>query len=66
MLCDFCGTKWRRSQLIVDRNGFLVCPQDVGPDRVPFARAPHILNNEGTGSELDFEPAASDEIPVLL
>lgn len=26
--CDFCGTKWRRSELRVDGDGKLYCPQE--------------------------------------
>lgn len=66
-LCTLCGVKWRRSQLIEDRNGFLVCPDDVGPDKVPYARAGHVLNDEGTGASLSPNLAGlSDEVPVLL
>jgi hypothetical protein len=28
--CDYCGVRWRRSQLRMDRSGLLVCP-DEGP-----------------------------------
>ena len=28
--CDYCGVKWRRSQLRVDGSGLFVCP-DEGP-----------------------------------
>lgn len=29
-MCDYCGANWRRSQLIKDRAGYLVCPDDQG------------------------------------
>ena len=29
-MCDYCGVNWRRSKLIRDRAGYLVCPDDRG------------------------------------
>lgn len=63
--CTFCGVRWRRSQLITDRNGFLVCPDDVGPDLVPYARPAHIYNDEGTGGTVNPSEAIYDEVVVL-
>ena len=28
--CDYCGSRWRRSQCVRDRSGRLACPQDQG------------------------------------
>jgi hypothetical protein len=28
--CDYCGTPWHRSQLTLDADGFLRCPQESG------------------------------------
>lgn len=64
-LCDICGVKWRRSQLYRSRSGLLVCPQDADDDRLPYIRAPHIQNNEGTGSEIAAH-TQSDPLPVVL
>ena len=57
--CDYCGVKWRRSKLRRDRSGLLACPDDVGADRVPFARPPHVQNNWGTGGTSPAEIAAA-------
>lgn len=68
-LCDYCGVKWRRSQLRRDGSGLLACPDDLGPDRVAFARAPHVQNNYGTGpspSALAEDYDTVDPFPVLL
>lgn len=28
--CDYCGTPWHRSDLKLDRDGFLRCPLETG------------------------------------
>lgn len=64
-LCFYCGVKWPLAKLIKDRSGYLTCPDDVGPDRVPYARGRHIRNDEGTGSSIAPSDIV-DPIPVLL
>jgi len=49
-LCDYCGCKFWRSQLRRQPSGYLACPYDVGDKH--YARPPHILNNDGTGSSI--------------
>jgi hypothetical protein len=39
-LCDYCGVQWYRSQLVRDRSGLLVCPDEGdGKDSVTLSEA---------------------------
>lgn len=64
--CDLCGTVWRLSQLHRERSGLLVCPWDVGPERADYIRAPHIMNNEGTGTGVPQFGEHDSDVPVVL
>jgi hypothetical protein len=57
--CDYCGVKWRFSQLTRMPWGLYACPDDLGDTR--YAAAPRIPNNEGTGSSA---PAAAPQTEV--
>lgn len=61
--CDYCGAAYYLSQLRRNVAGFLVCRDDDG-DR-HYAKAPHIQNNEGTGSS-SYAGEAADPLPVIL
>lgn len=63
-LCDYCGAKWRFSQLRQNAAGLYACGPCDG-DR-HFARPAHVLNNFGTGGTNPDAGQQSDPFPVIL
>ena len=55
--CDYCGAKWRRSQLRRDGAGLLVCPDEGdGADTVTLDR----MNAEGNRKPVGLQRGPKD------
>ena len=60
VLCDYCGTQFRRSVLRRDRGGLLACPSDFGGDVVEISEAnaaaaqrPLVIQSQRDGGGFD-------------